>query len=140
VPPAHRDEDLVVESRDIETEDNQIGAVGVSPGPSEAPHRVGFVIGASVAFALGGAFMKASAGFSRLWPSLAVISLFVLGAFLLTRAVRVSGLATAYTSGLAVEALLTILVAIYWFGERLTPTKLISIALIVIGVAGVRGG
>jgi multidrug transporter EmrE-like cation transporter len=64
----------------------------------------------------------------------------VLGAFLLTQAVRVSGLATAYTFGLGVEALMTILVAIYWFGERLTPTKLIGIALIVLGVVGVRGG
>jgi multidrug transporter EmrE-like cation transporter len=101
---------------------------------------VGFVIGASVAFALGGAFMKGSAGFTRLWPSLAVTVLFVLGAILLTEAVHVSGLATAYTSGLGVEALITILVAISWFGERLTPTKLVGIALIVIGVAGVRGG
>jgi multidrug transporter EmrE-like cation transporter len=101
---------------------------------------VGFVIGASVAFVLGGAFMKASAGFTRLWPSLAVIALFVLGAFLLAQAVRASGLATAYTFGLGIEALLSILVGIYWFGERLTPTKLIGIVLIVIGVAGVRGG
>jgi quaternary ammonium compound-resistance protein SugE len=101
---------------------------------------VGFVIGASFAFALGGAFMKASAGFTRPWPSLAVISLFVLGAFLLTQAVDARGLATAYTFGLGVEALLTIIVAIYWFGERMTPTKLIGIVLILLGVAGVRGG
>jgi multidrug transporter EmrE-like cation transporter len=84
--------------------------------------------------------MKASAGFTRLWPSVAVISLFVLGAYLLTQAVRASGLATAYTFGLGLEALMTILLAIYWFGERLTPTKLVGIALIVLGVAGVRGG
>jgi multidrug transporter EmrE-like cation transporter len=84
--------------------------------------------------------MKASAGFSRLWPSLAVVSLFVLGAFLLTQAVRVSGLATAYTFGLGVEALIAILVGVYYFGERLTPTKLIGVLLIIAGVAGVRGG
>ena len=40
----------------------------------------GSVIAASVAFAVGGAFMKVSVGFTRVWPTVVVIVLFVAGA------------------------------------------------------------
>ena len=98
------------------------------------------MIAASTAFALGGAFMKVSDGFVRVWPSLAVVGLFVLGSFLLTRAVHAGGLATSYTFGLGVEAILSIILGMYVFGERLSPAQLIGIALIVVGIAGVRLG
>jgi small multidrug resistance pump len=101
---------------------------------------VAFVIASSLAFAAGGAFMKASDGFVRLWPSVMVALLFLLGAAMLTRAVRAGGLATAYTFGLGVEAILAVVVGMWWFDERLSPPKLIGITLIVIGVAGVRLG
>jgi multidrug transporter EmrE-like cation transporter len=101
---------------------------------------VGFVIAASLAFATGGAFMKAAAGFTRPWPSAAVVALFVVGAFLLARAVVADGLSTAYTYGLGVEAILSIVVGMCWFGERLSPVQLIGISLIIVGVAGVRLG
>ena len=98
------------------------------------------MIASSLAFAVGGAFMKASDGFMRLRPSVMVVAMFVLGAFLLTRAVRTDGLATAYTFGLGVEAILAVIVGMYWFGEHLSPAKVIGIALIIIGVTGVRLG
>ena len=84
--------------------------------------------------------MKVSDGFVRVWPSLAVVGLFVLGSFLLTRAVHAGGLATSYTFGLGVEAILSIILGMYVFGERLSPAQLIGIALIVVGIAGVRLG
>jgi multidrug transporter EmrE-like cation transporter len=101
---------------------------------------VGFVVVASLAFATGGALMKVSAGFTRAWPSVAVAALFVLGAFLLARAVGTEGLSTAYTYGLGVEAIMSIVVGMSVFGERLTPVQLVGLALIVVGVAGVRLG
>ena len=84
--------------------------------------------------------MKAAGGFTRLWPSAAVITLFVVGAFFLTRAVQRSGLATAYTVGLGIEAILVVTVGVALLGERPSPTKVIGILLIVLGVAGVRLG
>ncbi len=101
---------------------------------------VGFVVAASVAFAVGGAFMKESDGFTRLWPSAAILVLFVVGAVLLTRAVQTDGLSTAYTIGLGVEAILSITLGVYVFGEHVSPTKLIGLSLIVVGLAGVRVG
>lgn len=99
-----------------------------------------FVITSSAAFALGGAFMKSSHGFVRPWPSLAVVILFVLGSYFLTRAVHAGGLATAYTFGLGVEAILSIALGMSVFGERLSPAQMVGIALIVVGIAGVRLG
>jgi multidrug transporter EmrE-like cation transporter len=101
---------------------------------------VGFVIAASAAFAAGGAFMKAAGGFTRLWPSAAVIASFVVGAFFLTRAVQRSGLASAYTVGLGIEAIMVVTVGVGLLGERPSPTKVIGIVLILLGVAGVRLG
>jgi quaternary ammonium compound-resistance protein SugE len=87
-----------------------------------------------------GAFMKAAGGFTRLWPSAAVIASFVVGAFFLTRAVQRSGLASAYTVGLGIEAIMVVTVGVGLLGERPSPTKVIGIVLILLGVAGVRLG
>ena len=84
--------------------------------------------------------MKAAGGFTRLWPSAAVVTLFVIGAYFLTRAVQRSGLSTAYTLGLGVEAVLAVGVGMCLFGERLSPAKLVGIGLIALGVASVRLG
>ena len=70
----------------------------------------------------------------------AVVTLFVVGAFFLTRAVERSGLATAYTVGLGIEAILVVTVAVGLLGERPSLTRLIGIVLIIVGVAGVRLG
>ena len=101
---------------------------------------VKFVLASSAAFAAGGAFTKSAGGFTRLWPSAAVAMFLLVGAVLLTRAVQHSGLATAYTVGLGVEAVLVVTVGVGLFGERPSPTRLIGIGFIVLGVAGVRIG
>lgn len=84
--------------------------------------------------------MKASHGFTRLSPSLMVVILFVVGAGLLSRAVQRDGLSTAYTLGLGIEAILSIMLGVYLFGEQLSVVKLIGLSLIVVGLAGVRLG
>lgn len=85
---------------------------------------LGVVALASLAFAAGGAVMKVSDGFARLWPSLAVAALFVAGAALLARAVRTDQLATVYLIGLGLEAMITVALGMVVFGEHLTgPTS-----------------
>ena len=98
------------------------------------------MIAASVAFAVGGAFMKFSVGFTRVWPTAAVIVLFVVGAFLLSRGIRMGDLSTAYTLGLGVEAIVSVAIGTYVFEERLSPVKLLGVALIIAGATGVRFG
>ena len=54
------------------------------------------IIIGSVAFSIGGAFMRMSDGFTRLWPSLIVATCFVVGAGFLAKAVNRGGLSTTY--------------------------------------------
>jgi small multidrug resistance pump len=98
------------------------------------------VTAASLAFALGGALMKPSHGFTRPWPSLAVALLFVAGAALLARAIRSDQLATTYAVGLGLEAMLTVGVGLLVFGEHLSATGACGVLLIATGVAAIRLG
>jgi len=82
--------------------------------------------------------MKAADGFTRPAPSAAVVVSFLLGAVLLTHAVRTQGLSLAYTFGLGVEAVVTLGLGRWVFGERLSMGQLLSLGVILIGVAGVR--
>jgi multidrug transporter EmrE-like cation transporter len=101
---------------------------------------VAAVILASLAFAIGGAFMKASDGFSRPWPSAGVAVLFLAGAVLLGFAVGAEGLSTAYTIGLGIEAVVSIGLGHWMFGERLTAPQVLGVVLILAGVVSVRIG
>ena len=99
------------------------------------------VILASLAFAVGGAFMKLSDGFTRPWPSAAVAVLFLVGArrCSASRSGR-EGLSTAYTIGLGIEAVVSIALGRWMFGERLTGPQLVGVLLILAGVVSVRLG
>ncbi|MET0327078.1 MAG: SMR family transporter [Ilumatobacteraceae bacterium] len=98
------------------------------------------VIAASMAFGVGGAFMKASDGFSRMFPSICLLVLFVIGAVFLTLAVRSLGLSAAYVLGLGIEVLVSVGLGRYLYDEQLTPSQVVGAVLIVAGVATVRYG
>lgn len=95
---------------------------------------------ASCAFAAGGAFMKASGGFTRLGPSAVIVVCFVIGAILLTRAVSHGNLSTTYVLGLGLEAMVSIAVGLLLLGERLTVAQGGGIVLILAGLAAIRAG
>jgi small multidrug resistance pump len=101
---------------------------------------VGAVILASVAFAIGGAFLKVSDGFTRPGPSAAVAALFLSGAVLLAHAVKSQSLSSAYVIGLGLEAVVSIGLGSWLFGERLTWAQAIGVLLILAGVTSVRLG
>jgi multidrug transporter EmrE-like cation transporter len=101
---------------------------------------VAAVILASLAFAIGGAFMKLSDGFARPWPSAAVAVFFLAGAVLLGFAIGSEGLSTAYTIGLGIEAVVSIGLGCWIFGERLTLPQVLGVLLILAGVVSVRLG
>lgn len=94
----------------------------------------------SVTFGFGGAFMKASDGFARAWPSIAAMACFLVGAVLLTMAIQSDGLSTAYCLGLGVEAIVSIALGRYVFGEHLAGMQCVGVVLILAGVLAVRVG
>ncbi|MCY1544682.1 Quaternary ammonium compound-resistance protein SugE [compost metagenome] len=91
--------------------------------------------GFEVTFAMG---MKYAAGFSRLWPSLVTVAAAIGGIYFLTLAMRELPVSVAYPVWTAIGSLGTVLLGVLLLGESLTPLKLVSAALIVAGVAGLK--
>lgn len=92
---------------------------------------LGIAIFAEVA---GSSFLLASNGFTRLWPSLAVVGFYVLSFFLLAQVLKVVPLGVAYAiwSGVGVAA--TALVGFVVFRQALDLAAVLGIGLIMAGV------
>jgi small multidrug resistance pump len=93
---------------------------------------------ASVSFAVGGAFMKPSGGFTRLVPSGIVIACFLLGAIGMTLAVHRGSLGTTYLVGLGLEAVIAVGIGVVVLGERMSSAQTAGIVLVVGGLMLVR--
>ena len=98
------------------------------------------IIIGSVAFSVGGAFMRLSEGFTRLWPSVIVATCFVVGAGFLAKAVNRGGLSTTYVIGLGLEALISVGIGLALLGERLTVSQTAGVAIILVGLATLKHG
>ncbi|MEO0035671.1 MAG: hypothetical protein RLZZ501_1694 [Pseudomonadota bacterium] len=92
---------------------------------------LGLAILAEVA---GTSALKASAGFSRPWPVLAVVAGYGLAFYGLAQALRTVPVGVAYAVWSGVGLVLVALIGWLWFGERLPPLALVGIGLILVGV------
>ncbi len=88
-----------------------------------------------IAWALG---IKRTEGFTKLWPSVYTLATMGLGFFLLAKAVRTLPIGTAYAVWVGIGAVGTALVGLLFLGESRSLLRLASIALIVVGVIGLR--
>ncbi|BFN33848.1 multidrug efflux SMR transporter [Vibrio harveyi] len=88
-----------------------------------------------VAWAVG---LKYSEGFSKLAPSAFTVGFMVLSFWLLGIALRTLPLGIAYGVWVGIGAIGTAIVSIYLFNEPATLIKLISLLLIVAGIAGLK--
>jgi small multidrug resistance pump len=80
--------------------------------------------------------MKLSRGFAEIWPSIGVFVFYMCSAAAVILALRRLELSIAYAIWSGVGTALTVMIGIAYFREPLTAIKLASIALVVIGVAG----
>jgi quaternary ammonium compound-resistance protein SugE len=82
--------------------------------------------------------MKLSAGFTR--PGWTMLSVAVLAAFvvLLGKSLQVLPVGTAYAVWTGIGAVGTVLAGIVLFDESLGPTRLGAIALVVVGIIGLK--
>ena len=83
-------------------------------------------------------FMKQSAGFTRLWPS--VITLAAMGASftLLSWSMRVLPLGPAYTVWTGIGAVGAFVLGIVFLGESMTPMRIAAAMLILSGLVLMR--
>jgi len=82
--------------------------------------------------------MKYSEGFTRLLPTVVTAVAVVAGITFLTLAMRTLPVSVAYPIWTAVGTLGTVALGYLFLGEALTPLKIASVILIVLGVAGLK--
>ena len=82
--------------------------------------------------------LKLSNGFSRVGPSAAVVVFYMASFVLLSLALREIELSTAYAVWSGVGTAVVAAIGILWFGEGAGAWKLVCLALIVLGVAGLH--
>lgn len=82
--------------------------------------------------------MKYAEGFTRLLPSGLVVVAASAGIYFLTLALRDLPVSIAYPIWTGIGTLGTVLLGALLLGEALTPLKLLSVALIVAGIVGLK--
>jgi small multidrug resistance pump len=82
--------------------------------------------------------LKLSDGFSRIGPSSAVALCYIASFGLLSLALRGIDLSFAYAAWSGIGTAVVAAIGILWFGESAGLWKLLSLSLIVLGVAGLH--
>lgn len=82
--------------------------------------------------------LKYTEGFTRLWPTLGTLIALVISMGLLGFAMKSLPVGTAYAVWVGIGAVGTAILGIVLFGEAATPGRLISLALIVAGIIGLK--
>jgi quaternary ammonium compound-resistance protein SugE len=81
---------------------------------------------------------KYTAGFSRLWPSVATAVSMVISVVLLALAMRNLPVGTAYAVWTGIGAIGTVALGIVLFDEPVTPLRIACIAFIGAGIVGLK--
>ncbi|MBB5016311.1 DMT family transporter [Rehaibacterium terrae] len=84
--------------------------------------------------------LKYSHGFSRPLPTVFTLLAMVASFWCLAQAVRALPLGTAYAVWTGIGAVGAFALGVWLFGEALTPWRAACLALIVIGIAGLKLG
>lgn len=82
--------------------------------------------------------LKYTAGFSRFWPTAGTVLAMIVSLWLLGIAMKSLPVGTAYAVWVGVGAVGTVLLGILLFGESASAGRLMSVALIVAGIAGLK--
>jgi quaternary ammonium compound-resistance protein SugE len=82
--------------------------------------------------------LKATAGFTRLGPTLIFLGALFFSMLLLGLAVRTIPTGTGYAIWTGIGAVGTVIAGILLYGEPANPSRLICVALIVLGILGLK--
>jgi quaternary ammonium compound-resistance protein SugE len=82
--------------------------------------------------------LRYSAGFTKLAPSVLTVAAMTVSLYLLAVALKTIPVGTGYAVWTGIGAVGTALVGIWLLGEARDPGRLLSIALIVAGIAGLK--
>lgn len=83
---------------------------------------------------IGTSMLKASQGFTKLYPTLLTIAAFVISFYFISLALKTLPLNVTYAIWSGVGAVATALISVFIWKEKLSTGSIVGIALIVIGV------
>ena len=84
--------------------------------------------------------MKYSEGFTRIVPTVLIFLFYAVSFYMMTLALRELPLSVVYAIWSGAGTALLVVFSVLYFGESLSPLKVLSLALIVFGVVGLRLG
>ncbi|MBW4687662.1 MAG: multidrug efflux SMR transporter [Komarekiella atlantica HA4396-MV6] len=99
-----------------------------------------YLIAAIVFEVSGTTCMKLSQGFTRIVPSVLIFVFYGLCFTFLTFSLKRLEVSVAYSVWAGLGTILVATIGIIWFRESATFIKLVSIALIIMGVIGINSG
>ena len=82
--------------------------------------------------------LKQSHGFTRVGPTIGFFVTLLVSMFLLAQSLRTLPVGTAYAVWTGIGAAGTAIVGISWLGETRDPLKIVSLALLLLGIIGLR--
>ncbi len=82
--------------------------------------------------------MKLSDGFTKIGPIIAMLAFYAVGLSLLAYVIKTIDISIAYAVWSGLGTALIAIIGFLWFKETATMIKIISIALIVVGVIGLN--
>ena len=82
--------------------------------------------------------LKYTDGFTRLWPTVGTVLAMIVSLWLLGVAMKSLPVGTAYAVWVGVGAVGTVLLGILLLGEPANAGRLVSIALIIAGIVGLK--
>ena len=82
--------------------------------------------------------LKYTEGFARLWPSIGTLLAMIVSFGLLSVAMKTLPLGTAYAVWVGIGVIGSALLGVYLFAEPMTTGRLISLALILTGIIGLK--
>ena len=82
--------------------------------------------------------LKYTEGFTRLWPTIWTIMAMIISLGLLGIAMKGLPVVTAYSIWVGVGAVGTVILGVVLLGESASVTRMISVALIIAGIIGLK--
>ncbi|MCD9028474.1 quaternary ammonium compound efflux SMR transporter SugE [Luteimonas sp. BDR2-5] len=82
--------------------------------------------------------LKYTEGFTRLWPTLGTVAAMAISVGLLGVAMKTLPVGTAYAIWVGIGAVGTVILGIVLLGDPASPGRLVSLALIVAGLIGLK--
>lgn len=99
-----------------------------------------FLLAAIAAEVIGTSLLKATDGFTRLWPTVGSLAGYALSFVLLSQAVKGVPVGVAYAMWSALGTAAIVAIGAVFLGEPITVTKVVGVALIIAGVVTLNLG